>query len=289
MKLTSRKERSALVLQLDLDKTQLSVKHQQVLEIVERKGFKIAYMSIEDLAREADVSTATISRFWRMAGFNNFKAFKEHVKERIETTPENKLNNFMLDIGSDNLFDRVIEQHYGYLFQTHTHLDRKDLHASVLEIIKARKVFVHAPSSSEGLGSLLRHRLKRFGMTVEKTAKSGHEIFETMIHFQKEDVIILFQFVKLQPESKVILDYAREMEITTVLFTDQLVADMNDLADYVLYADRGDTWEFHSMVAPITVLETLIMLVGQQLEDQSMKGLKKLSELRRRYGDTIPH
>ena len=44
----------------------------------------------------------------------------------------------------------------------------------------------HAPSSSEGLGRLLWHRLKRFGIPVEMTAKSGHEIYESMIHFQKE-------------------------------------------------------------------------------------------------------
>ncbi|MHA6253336.1 MurR/RpiR family transcriptional regulator [Oceanobacillus sp. CAU 1775] len=278
-----------MAFQFDIDKSQLSAKHQQVLEIVERKGFKIAYMSIGDIAMEAGVSTATVSRFWVLMGFRNIKDFKNHVKKRIETTPENKLKNFMLDIGSDDLFDRVIEQHYGYLFQTHSHLSRKDLNASVSKIMEARKVFIHAPSSSEGLGSLLRHRLKRFGITVEKIAKSGHEIFESMIHFQPDDVIVIFQFVKLLPESKAILDYANELGIKTILFTDQLIADMNELADYVLYADRGDTWEFHSMVAPMTVVETLVMLVGQKLEEKSLGGLEKLSELRSKYGDIVPN
>lgn len=274
---------------LNLDKTQLSTKQQQVLEVVEKRGFKIAYMSIEDLAKEAEVSVATVSRFWELAGFKNFKAFKTHVKNRIESTPENKLRNFMLDIGDDDLFNRIIEQNYDYLFQTHTHLNRQDLKDAVQTIIKCDRVFLHAPSSSEGLGTLLSHRLKRFGIPVERVAKSGHDIFESMIHFEKNDLIIIFQFVKLLPESKALLDYANELGIETILFTDQLVADMNQLANYVLYADRGDIWDFHSMIGPLTVVEALIMLVGQELEESSMENLKKLSELRKKYRDIVPN
>ncbi|HHU19374.1 MAG TPA: MurR/RpiR family transcriptional regulator [Bacilli bacterium] len=274
---------------LNLDKMQLSTKQQQVLEVVEKRGFKIAYMSIEDLAKEAEVSVATVSRFWELAGFKNFKAFKTHVKNRIESTPENKLRNFMLDIGDDDLFNRIIEQNYDYLFQTHTHLNRQDLKDAVQTIIKCDRVFLHAPSSSEGLGTLLSHRLKRFGIPVERVAKSGHDIFESMIHFEKNDLIIIFQFIKLLPESKALLDYANELGIETILFTDQLVADMNQLANYVLYADRGDIWDFHSMIGPLTVVEALIMLVGQELEESSMENLKKLSELRKKYRDIVPN
>ena len=274
---------------LNLDKTQLSTKQQQVLEVVEKRGFKIAYMSIEDLAKEAEVSVATVSRFWELAGFKNFKAFKTHVKNRIESTPENKLRNFMLDIGDDDLFNRIIEQNYDYLFQTHTHLNRQDLKDAVQTIIKCDRVFLHAPSSSEGLGTLLSHRLKRFGIPVERVAKSGHDIFESMIHFEKNDLIIIFQFVKLLPESIALLDYANELGIETILFTDQLVADMNQLANYVLYADRGDIWDFHSMIGPLTVVEALIMLVGQELEESSIENLKKLSELRKKYRDIVPN
>lgn len=278
-----------LSLLLNIDKTQLSAKQQQVLDVVEKRGFKIAYMSIGDLAKEAKVSSATISRFWEFAGFENFKAFKDHVKQRIESTPENKLKNYIRDVGSKDLFNRVIEQNYEYLFQTHTHLNREDLTDAVSTIIDAKNVFLHAPSSSQGLGTLLSHRLKRFGISVERIAKSGHDIYESMIHFQKRDVVIIFQFVKLLPESKALLDYTNELGIKTILFTDQLVADMHELADYVLYANRGDVWDFHSMIGPLTVVETLIMLIGQELEGSSLENLEKLSELRKKYGDIVPN
>ena len=130
--------------------------------------------------------------------------------------------------------------------------------------------------------------MKPFGIPVESMAKSGHEIFESMIHFQNGDCIVLFQYVKLLPESEAILDYARQLDIKTILFTDQLFSNMNKLADYVLYAHRGDKWDFHSMVAPTTVVETLVMLIGKQLEQQSLDNLEKLSKLRSNYGNIVP-
>ena len=183
----------------------------------------------------------------------------------------------------------VCVQNYEYLFRTHTHLSRQDLKAAVKGIVNCRRVFLHAPSSSEGLGTLLSHRLRRFGIIVERMAKSGHDLFESMIHFEQGDLVIIFQFVKLLPESKVILDYTNELGIKTILFTDQLLADMNQLADYTLYADRGNIWDSHSMVGPLTVVETLIMLVGRELEASSINNLQKLSELRRKYQAIIPN
>src|SRR5699024_11399692 len=118
-------------------------------------------------------------------------------------------------------------------------------------------------------GSLIRQRLKRYGIPVEKTAKCGHEIYESMIHFREGDVVIIFQYVKSLPESEIILDYTNELGVKTILFTDQFVANMNKLADYVLYAHRGDSWDFHSMVAPTTVVESLVLLISQQLADHS--------------------
>ena len=108
---------------------------------MKKEDLKLHICRLEDLAKEAKVSTATISRFWKLAGFKNFKEFKDHVKHRIETTPENKLKNFILDIGSDDLFDRVIDQNYEYLFQTHMHLNREDLNDAVKAIINAKGYF----------------------------------------------------------------------------------------------------------------------------------------------------
>lgn len=72
----------------------------------------------------------------------------------------------------------------------------------------------------------------------------------------------MFGFVQLLPETEVILDYAREAGYVVILITDRLVFPRSYDADIVLYAGRGEVWEFHSMVGPTYIIENLILGVG---------------------------
>lgn len=80
--------------------------------------------------------------------------------------------------------------------------------------------------------------------------KSGHEIFESLVHLTDQDVVLIFGFGKLHPETKVILDYSKEVGAKSIVMTDCLISDFNTTADIILFSSRGELWEFHSMIAP---------------------------------------
>ncbi|MNC38791.1 hypothetical protein D3C75_874160 [compost metagenome] len=55
----------------------------------------------------------------------------------------------------------------------------------------------------------------------------------------------------------------------------------------MLYAGRGEVWEFHSMVGPTYIIENLILGVGLLHKDSSLRKLDKLQQLRARYGGKL--
>ena len=146
-----------------------------------------------------------------------------------------------------------------------------------------RKIFIHAPASAEGLAALMKHRLSRFGLEIEILPKSGHELFEYLMHFQKEDVLFMFGFVAMNREASVLLDYAKKVNYKTIILSDCLISDFQESGDYIFYTNRGELWEFHSMIAPTFLVENFILGIGQYLEQQSLQNLEKLSELRKLY------
>ncbi|MFE6166840.1 hypothetical protein ACFVP8_03070 [Viridibacillus arvi] len=77
-----------------------------------------------------------------------------------------------------------------------------------------------------------------------------NEIFESLVHLTVQDVVLIFGFVKLHPETKVILNYSQEVGATSIVMTDCLISDFDTTADIILFASRGELWEFHSMIAP---------------------------------------
>ena len=62
--------------------------------------------------------------------------------------------------------------------------------------------------------------LARFGLEIELLPKSGHELFESLMHFQKEDVVFIFGFVAMNREATVLLDYAKKVNYKTIIVTD---------------------------------------------------------------------
>jgi DNA-binding MurR/RpiR family transcriptional regulator len=245
-------------------------------------------MTEEEIALEVNVSIATVSRFWNMAGYKNFKEFKKNIKEKLEVSPANKMRNIVEKIGNDDLPGRMVDQHFKYLVETSNHLSRKDFEASIQAISNAETVYVYAPGPSESIGKLFEFRLSRFGLRMKQIPKSGHELFEVLMHIQEKDIVVIYGFVSLLPESKVIFQQAKESHFKTILITDQLISEMNSLADYVLYTCRGEMWEFHSMVPPLAITEALIVGVGLQNKEVVFEKLNQLSAIRKKYASSIP-
>lgn len=273
---------------LPIENHQLTRKQRQIVDVLWQRGTAVAYMTEDELAREARVSIASVSRFWETAGYANFKAFKAAVRNKIETTPENKMKNSVHQTKNDPLFDQLIDQHYKNLALTSQQFEEHTFRSALQAILHASTIFIHAPASSEGLGTLLTFRLKRFGFSIERMAKSGAEIYESLIHVNESSVIILFQFVEVLPETKVLLDYAQQCGARTVLITDRLVSEMNAFVDHLLYVYRGEQWEFHTMVTPTVMLEAMVLGIGSEIEAQSLTSLKKISHIRNQYKHIVP-
>ncbi|AXI10156.1 hypothetical protein CUC15_14990 [Oceanobacillus zhaokaii] len=113
-------------------------------------------------------------------------------------------------------------------------------------------------------------------------------MFEDLLHITKDDVVVLFAFVRILPEAKVILEHAKRVGFQTIIITDQLVSNFANFADIVLFASRGEMWEFHSMVAPTFLIENLIITIGMKNKNANLQRLELLSGLRKQYAEDLP-
>ncbi|WP_181349033.1 MurR/RpiR family transcriptional regulator [Thalassobacillus sp. CUG 92003] len=263
-------------------------KQRKIANVVEKQGASIVYHTEKEIADQSGVSVPTVSRFWPLIGYSNFKVFKHEMKSRIAVTPENKFKNFAEQMDENQILNRLIEHHFKNLVQTGNHLNKEHLQKSIESICNASDVYIYAPASSEGLGNLLEYRLKRFGIRIELIAKSGFEIYESMLHMSSSSTLIVFQFVDMLLETQALFEHANSLGVKIILITDQLVSNMYAYVDYFLYTHRGEMWEFHTMVAPIAVLESMVMGVGLELKEVSLERLKSLSDLRKAYKHLIP-
>ncbi|MEH7252455.1 MurR/RpiR family transcriptional regulator, partial [Neobacillus niacini] len=255
------------------DVTKLTPSQKRIADFIEKSGEHILYFSETELAQKLHVSNATISRFWKQIGYDNFKSFKAAIKDNEQVSPESKLKNSLLQIQHQQLaiHEHLLTMTQNQFVNTLEALDRKQFEQAITLMTNCRKIYVHAPSSAEGIAVLMKHRLARFGLEIELLPKSGHDLFESLMHFQKEDVVFMFGFVEMSREASVLLDYAKKVNYKTIIVTDLLISDFYEEGDYIFYTNRGELWEFHSMIAPTLLVETFILGIGQNLEQQSLE------------------
>ncbi len=259
-----------------------------IANFVENNITRIIYMTESEIAKEVKISTASVSRFWGAVGYKNFKEFKQSLVEKHHVNPAYKMQSLINKIEKNDLPFNMLELAEQYLADTSTKLSRESFYNAVAAIKNARQIHVFAPGISSGLADLLRFRLRRYGLWVNHIEKGGNELFESLMHLTEVDLMIVFAFSTVSLEAQVILDLASKIGFKTLFITDVLVSDIIGQADITLYSYRGPMWEFHSMVAPTALVESLIVGVGMENQETTIEKLEYLNRLRKQYASLLP-
>jgi DNA-binding MurR/RpiR family transcriptional regulator len=101
-----------------------------------------------------------------------------------------------------------------------------------------------------------------------------------------QDLLFVICFFDISGALQLILDYANEIKCPVIMLTDTLGSIIGDKADVVLSAKRGPVSEFHSLVVPMTIINTLLLAVAQEDQGYVMTNLDKLDQMRARLKKT---
>lgn len=270
------------------NKKSFSTNQRKLAEFIQRNEQRVLYLTEQEIADELGISIASVSRFWKAVGFINAKQFKARLRFRLESSPAIKLQEAMNLVGDLSLPETLLKSCLHHLEETCKRLSTELLKEASAMIQESRHVYVYSPGPCISLAELFAFRLRRFGIGIQLMAASGHELLETLMHASEQDVILVFGFVHLLPEIEVIMDHAREARYRVILITDRFIYPRLEHADLVLYAGRGEVWEFHSMVAPMYVIENLILHIGMDMPEHSLDKLTHLQQMRVTYASKLP-
>lgn len=270
------------------DKSKFSPGQLKIADFIERHQSEVLFMNEQEIADRIGTSIATVSRFWRAAGYANGKDFRRKLRQANDTTPALKLQTTISQLDASSLPLNMMEQTISHLQKTANQTSPEDLKRTAAIMAGARRVYVFAPGPSAALGELLFYRLSRFGMSVRMMAASGHEVLESLAHVQRNDVVLVFNFTRLLPETEVMLDCTKRAGCSVVMITDREDFRYGAQVEAAFYVSRGEMGEFHSMVTPLLLIEQLILSIGLLNKEKALSKLEVLGELRARYADKLP-
>ncbi|MGN0377270.1 MAG: MurR/RpiR family transcriptional regulator [Suilimivivens sp.] len=251
-------------------------------EFIEASGEEILFMNIGQVAERTGMSEATISRSVRHLGFTDFKDLKRNlISEKTGGGAAGKMAGTLVreDFAPDSFF----AWQQNYLKRTSEKLTEEELGRAVSYMKEAKRIFIYARNASASMAQLLFFRLRRMGIEVTLLPPGGSEVVEGLSHAKKQDLVILFGFSKISKEGKLILDCKREVGYKVLTFTSRNHIPEDERGDVDLYVYRGESGEYHSMVAAAAMVDILVLTLAETMKEDAAKQLKKIENLKQKY------
>ncbi|MBN2499375.1 MAG: MurR/RpiR family transcriptional regulator [Anaerolineales bacterium] len=264
----------------------LTKSEKNIADFILQNQDEAAFLAASEIANCLNLSEATVVRFARTLGFDSYPAMREFLQEafRRRVTHSARLRGRLDDLrATGDIFERLVASEIDYMTQALETIDRQALTRAVKCLRECDQVFVFGLGPSVSLVDLLEIRLRRFGRQVIPLTTAGREFLEPFLQMTDQDLLFAICFFDVSPALKLVLDYAKEVGCRVIMLTDTLGSIIGDKADVVLSARRGPMAEFHSLVVPMTIINTLLLALADEDREQVMASLDKLDQLRERF------
>ena len=243
---------------------------------------KAAYMTASKLGATVSVSESTVVRFALELGFEGYPEFQHSLQEivRIRLTSFQRMDVTNSLIGDGDVLTKVLNSDIDKIKRTIEEIDREAFEKSVDALVNAKSIYVIGLGSSASLASSLNHSLRMIFDNVKLLeASSADEIFAQIMNISKGDVIIAISFPRYSRKLITAVNYAKDSGATVIALTDSTASPIAAFADNLLVA-RSDMASFaDSLIAPLSVINALVVAVARKKQDELRIRLHQLEKI----------
>ena len=247
---------------------------------------KAAFMTANRLGKTVGVSESTVVRFAVDLGFDGYpsmqKAMQEMVLNRLTSVQRIEVANNR--IGDQDVVSMVMHSDMEKLRQTGEKLSREEFNAAVQAILNARRVYILGVRSAAPLAEFLGYYLNYMFNNVHTITGCGtSEMFEKIVGMDSKDVVIAFSFPRYSSATTKGAQYARSTGATVIGITDNRESPLGLSSDHVLCAKSDMVSLVDSLVAPLSVVNALIVALASRRQKELQRTFESLERIWDQY------
>ena len=247
---------------------------------------KAAFMTASRLGKTVGVSESTVVRFAVELGFNGYpemqKSMQEMVMNRLTSVQRIEVANDR--IGNQNVLTKVLQADIDKLRQTAETISGEHFRCAVDAILKARRIYVLGVRSAAPLANFAGYYLNYMFDDVRVITVSGAgEMFENLVNITPEDVVLAFSFPRYSSATLKAAQYCRGLGATVIGITNSNISPLAQNSDHVLIAKSDMVSLVDSLVAPLSVVNALLVALTAARELEVQKSLETLERVWEEY------
>jgi DNA-binding MurR/RpiR family transcriptional regulator len=248
---------------------------------------KAAFMTASKLGKKVGVSESTVVRFASELGYDGYpdmqKSLQKMIRNRLTSVQRIEVTNDR--IGDQALLSMVLQSDIEKIRLTLEELDRESFDSATDAIVNARKIYIMGVRSSASIATFLSFYFHLiFDNVVMVSANTVSEVFESLLRVGEGDVVIGVSFPRYSSRTVQAMNFARDRGAITIAITDSEASPLAPISKYTLKA-RSDMASFvDSLVAPLSLVNALLVAVSRKKNDDLANTFQTLEQIWDEYG-----
>ena len=247
---------------------------------------KAVFLTAAKMGQVVGVSESTVVRFATHLGYKGYPEFQKALEEMVR----NKLNSIQRmevtygRISQSHILETVLQSDQEKIKDTLEHIDEHAFELAVDSIIKAKHIYIVGIRSCAPLAAFMAFyfNLMFENVTLLQTNNSS-ELFEQMVRISKDDVIIGISFPRYSMRTLKAMEFANNRNAKVITLTDSVHSPMNLYSSCNLIARSDMASIVDSLVAPLSVINALIVALCMKKQGEVAKTLETLEDIWNEY------
>ena len=231
---------------------------------------KAAFMTAAKLGSTVGISESTVVRFATELGYDGYpkmqKAMQEMIRDRL--TSVQRIEVTQSRISGGNVLETVLSKDIEKIRSTLEETSKEDFENAVDAIAHAKTIYIFAVRSAAALASFLGYYYSLIFENVKVISNYGEtEIYEKLFRISTDDVIIGISFPRYSNAAIQAMTFAKRRGTKLCALTDSMASPLAAVSDYLLIAKSDMAAVVDSLVAPLSMINALIVATVLKMGD----------------------
>ena len=244
------------------------------------------FMTAAELGKIVGMSESTVVRFAMSLGYEGYPEFQKALASWVGDkfgSVEKVGRRFGKSIEGE-ILQAILTSDISNIQHTINNIDVAAFKTAVDIILKARTVYIVGLRSCEPLADFLHFYLNMIrGNNVLIRTTSVSEMFEQMIRIGDRDCIIGISFPRYSMRTLKCMEFANDRNAKVITITDSVHSPMNLYSSCNILAKSEMASIVDSLVAPLSVINALVVALCMRRPNEVQADLKMLEETWNNY------
>lgn len=258
-----------------------------IAKYIQTEYGQAAFMTAAKLGETVGVSESTVVRFATELGYSGYPKMQQAMQEMIrdKLTSFQRIEVSQSRIGNGSVIEHVLNSDIDNIKQTIEETSREDFKNSVQAICNAKTIYIYGLRSSSALASFLGYYLGLiFGNVKVISTADRARLYEELNRISEDDVMIAISFPRYSHHISTAMKFAMDRNANVIAITDSMNSPIAQVSKYVLLARSDMATIVDSLVAPLSLINALIVATVIERKDDVVNTFKDLEKIWYNYG-----